>query len=82
LPRIDVKLHFLHVLAILFVLTTLIMSAIGRWKPMPVPFRFQERNLVDVKPWKNRYYYYAIILMIVVLLIFMLFSPIGLSRAR
>jgi solute:Na+ symporter, SSS family len=70
------------VLAILFVLTTLIMSAIGRWKPMPVPFRFQERNLVDVKPWKNRYYYYAIILMIVVLLIFMLFSPIGPSRAR
>jgi SSS family solute:Na+ symporter len=75
----DVPFHFLHVLAILFVLTTALMLVIGKLRPMATPFQLKVNNLVDIVPWKNRHYY-AIILMVMVVLIFMLFSPLALVK--
>ncbi|WP_315823954.1 hypothetical protein [Paraflavitalea speifideaquila] len=69
----------MHVLAILFVLTTLIMLLIGKWKPMPVPFRLKENSLIDVKPWKNRHFYTALLVLLAVSL-FILFSPLVLVK--
>ncbi|PUZ24408.1 solute:Na+ symporter, SSS family [Chitinophaga costaii] len=76
---IDTGLHFLHVLAILFVLTVLLMLAIGAWRPMPVPFVQQWNNVVDLQPWKYRHLY-AVLLIIAMIGVFVLFSPWGLAR--
>lgn len=75
----DVPLHFLHVLAILFLLTTVLMLVIGKLKPMAVPFQLKINNLVEIVPWKNRHYY-ALLLMILVVVIFVLFSPLVLVK--
>jgi len=75
----DVHLHFLHVLAILFGLTTLIMLCIGKWKPMVVPFQLPGNSLVDIRPWKDRHYFTALLVLLAVLL-FVLFSPLGLVK--
>jgi len=76
----DVKLHFLHVLAILFVITTGIMLVIGKWKPMPRPFKLPKTNLVSIEPWKHRGMA-ALALVIAAVLLFILFSPLGLVKA-
>lgn len=77
---VTVQLHFLHVLAILFVITTVIMLLIGRWKPMPVPFELKQNNMVAVQPWRYRRIV-GLALVIAALLLFMLFSPLGLVNA-
>lgn len=44
--------HFLHVMAILFVLNMGIMLALGAWKPLAQSFKFDNTNEVDTTPWK------------------------------
>lgn len=44
--------HFLHVMAILFVVNILIMLAIGKWKPRSTPFKLEYSRAVEVTPWK------------------------------
>ena len=44
--------HFLHVMAILFVLNVLIMLLIGRWKPREIPYEQTYTKQVDITPWK------------------------------
>jgi SSS family solute:Na+ symporter len=44
--------HFLHVMAILFVLNVLIMLIIGRIKPRQDAFKLTYTNQVDITPWK------------------------------
>jgi SSS family solute:Na+ symporter len=75
----DVHIHFLHILAILFVITCGIMIVIGRLYPMPVPYQLKVNNLVNLDPWKNRHIY-AGILVIVMILMFVLFSPLVLAK--
>jgi SSS family solute:Na+ symporter len=75
----DTGLHFLHNLAILFVITMTLMLVIGRLRPMPVPYQQKMNNLVDLKPWKNRYIY-SLILLILMVLVFVIFSSIGLMK--
>jgi solute:Na+ symporter, SSS family len=72
-------LHFLHLLALLFLITIGIMLLIAKIYPMPVPYQQKMNNLVDIKPWKNRHVYTAILLLLMIL-VFVLFSPIGLMR--
>ncbi len=55
------------------------MLLIGKWKPMPVPFRLKENSLIDVKPWKNRHFYTALLVLLAVSL-FILFSPLVLVK--
>ena len=74
----DIELHFLHVLAIIFTLTTLLMLGIGFFYPMKKPYVLQLDNKVNITPWKNRRYYYVILLVLMVL-IFVVFSPLYLA---
>jgi SSS family solute:Na+ symporter len=76
----DTGLHFLHVLAILFVLTTGIMLVIGKFYPMKEAYRPLIRNKVDLRPWKNRHWATAALL-ILMILIYWVFSPLGLVRS-
>ena len=75
----DLKLHFLHVLAILFVVTSALMLLIGRLWPMAEPYRQQIDNKVELTPWKNRHVY-AILLLAAMVAMFVLFSPVGLAK--
>lgn len=74
----DTGIHFLHVLAILFVLTTAIMLVIGKLFPMKIAYQAQNKEVVDLKPWKNRHWINGLLLLIMVLL-FILFSKIGIA---
>jgi SSS family solute:Na+ symporter len=76
----DTGLHFLHILFILFLLTSALMLAIGRLYPMPTPYQQQINNLVDIRPWKNRHIY-AIILLLLMASVFIIFSKAGLVRS-
>jgi len=44
--------HFLHVMALLFVLNTIIMLLIGKFKPKSEAYVQREAKKVDIKPWK------------------------------
>ncbi len=74
----DIKLHYLHVLAILFVVTAGIMLLIGKLKPLPIPFAMPKQAAVNIVPWKNRYLYYVLLLLLMVGM-FILFSPLGIA---
>ncbi|GGB02180.1 solute:sodium symporter family transporter [Puia dinghuensis] len=76
-----VPLHFLHVLAILFVLTAVLMLIVGRVWPMAEPYRPVMNAKVELTPWKNRHYY-AVALLAVMVAIFVLFSPLVLSAQQ
>jgi len=72
-------LHFLHILAILFVITACLMLSIGRMWPMKEPYRQRVDNKVELAPWKNRHIY-AILLLAAMAAMFLLFSPAGIAR--
>ncbi|PUZ29711.1 solute:sodium symporter family transporter [Chitinophaga parva] len=76
---IDTGLHFLHVLALLFVITVLLMLAIGARFPRETPFEQQWNNVVDLQPWKNRHLWSGALILVMVL-IFVLFSPLGIAK--
>lgn len=44
--------HFLHVMAILFVMNVVVMLAIGKLRPRSVPFSLEYTNDVDIVPFK------------------------------
>ncbi|OUR94577.1 solute:sodium symporter family transporter [Flavobacteriales bacterium 34_180_T64] len=50
---IDNYPHFLHVMAILFVLNILIMLVISKYKPRKEPYVQHYTNQVDIAPWKH-----------------------------
>jgi SSS family solute:Na+ symporter len=76
---VPVPLHFLHVLAILFVVTALLMLLIGRLWPMAEPYVPVIDNVVELTPWKQRHIY-TVLLLAAMVLIFVLFSPLGLAK--
>lgn len=75
----DLPIHYLHVLAILFIATVLLMLAIGRWKPMPVPYTAPNMSVVDLKPWRNRYWFFLVLLALMAG-VFILFSKAGIAQ--
>lgn len=75
----DTGLHFLHILAILFVLTTLLMLLIGRAYPLKTPFEPQNYSQVKVNPWRGRWLANSLLLVAVVM-VYVLFSKWGLVR--
>ncbi|ETZ23196.1 solute:sodium symporter family transporter [Pedobacter sp. V48] len=74
----DTGIHFLHILAILFLLTTAIMLIIGKLLPMQTAYVAQNKQLVDLKPWKNRHWINGLLLLIMIVL-FVLFSRSGIA---
>lgn len=77
----DTGLHYLHVLAILFVAVSAMMLLIGRLKPMETVFVLPRHAAVNIVPWKNRYVYYALLLVLMVGM-FILFSPAGIAGGQ
>lgn len=45
--------HFLHVMAILFVLNAVIMLLIGKWKPRATAYEQTYTQQVDIQPWQH-----------------------------
>lgn len=52
LVEADAYPHYLHVMAILFILNVLIMLVIGAIKPMAVPYEQRYTEQVDIRPFK------------------------------
>lgn len=72
-------LHFLHVLTILFLVTSCIMLVIGKIKPQAQAYQVIERGAVSLQPWRARYLVYSL-LIAGMALVYVLFSPLGLVR--
>jgi solute:Na+ symporter, SSS family len=45
--------HFLHIMAILFVLNVLIMLLIGKYRPRTEAYKQEYTNQVNIAPWKH-----------------------------
>ncbi|CAL2080446.1 solute:sodium symporter family transporter [Tenacibaculum sp. 190524A05c] len=71
--KADAYPHFLHVMAILFVLNTIIMLLIGKFKPKTIPYKQEESGLVDDTPWKYTKPV-GLIICIIVILTYIYFS--------
>ncbi|MBB2147573.1 solute:sodium symporter family transporter [Pedobacter gandavensis] len=74
----DTGIHFLHILTILFLLTIAIMLIIGKMFPMQNDYVAQNKQVVDLKPWKNRHWFNGLLILLMILL-FLLFSKIGIA---
>jgi len=70
-------LHYLHILAILFLLTSLYMLLVTRFYPQ-YTYNEIKFNAVPLSPWKSRYLFYVLLLAGMVL-IFTLFSRAGIA---
>lgn len=57
--------HYLHVMAILFVLNVAVMLLIGYFKPRKEPYEIKYSHDVDIQPWKYAYWVGALIFVIV-----------------
>ncbi len=75
----DTGIHYLYVSAILFVLTCIIMYVIGKVKPMEKAFVLEDKELVNVEPWKNRFRASAFVVF-VMLSMYIVFSDLGLAK--
>ncbi len=62
----DAYPHFLHVMAILFVMNIIIMLIIGRIKPRETPFEAKYTEQVEITPWKHVKLAGAIVVIIVI----------------
>ncbi len=76
---VDTGLHYLHISAILFVLSCLIMFVIGKIKPLETPYEMPINNVVEMTPWKHRYTFSAFVIF-VMLSMYVVFSEVGLAR--
>jgi len=72
-------LHYLHVLAILFVVTVVGMLLVGRLYPMKEPFRMVNEGVASLAPWKQRHWYFGLLIVAMVVM-FVVFSPLGLAH--
>ena len=66
----DAYPHFLHIMAILFLLNVAIMLIIGYFKPRPIAYKQKFTNEVDITPWKHAKLIGLIIVIIVVFVYF------------
>ncbi len=78
---VDTGLHYLHISAILFVLSCLIMYVIGKFKPMDHEYVMPVNNVVELTPWKHRYSFSAFVVFIM-LSMYVVFSEVGLARVE
>ncbi len=75
----DTGLHFLHISAILFVLSLIIVAIITKLRPMEKPFEIPDVKVVEVTPWANRYKAGCFVIF-VMFAMYILFSPLGMSQ--
>ncbi|MEM7501673.1 MAG: solute:sodium symporter family transporter [Pseudomonadota bacterium] len=71
-----VTLHFLHLYAVLFVVEVGIMLATGYLMPRATAWRYEQKALVDLTPWRLAKPA-AFLLFSMVVFLYLVFSPIG-----
>ncbi len=71
-----VTLHFLHLYAVLFVVEVAIMLATGYLTPRATAWRYEQKALVDLTPWRLAKPA-AFLLFSMVVFLYLVFSPIG-----
>mgnify|MGYP006279410655 CR=1 FL=1 len=71
------ELHFLHQLAILFVVCAGLMIVIGKLKPRKEPYKLENKEVVDITPWKYRYEFSTFVVGVMVCF-YLTFSKFGL----
>lgn len=76
---LNVSMHYLHVLGILFIATVMLMLVIGRLHPLAVPYVMDNSAVVSLKPWKHRHWFFVVLLLLMVG-VFIVFSPLGLAK--
>ena len=76
---LNVDLHFLHLLTILFLITITIMLVIGKLYPLPIPYEKPIYSAVNIQPWRGRYLYYAVLILAMIGL-YIIFSPLVLVK--
>ncbi|WP_461532910.1 solute:sodium symporter family transporter [Sinomicrobium sp.] len=74
---LDISLHYLHLLGVLFVLTSACMLLSTRWFPKYC-YRENVRTDIDLAPWRYRYWA-AFVLLLAMVLVFVFFSPLGVA---
>ena len=72
-------LHYLHVSAILFVLSCTEILVISHFKPRDVNFMLPNNNVVNIVPWKNRFRFGAVVIFLM-LGAYVLASKLGLAH--
>ncbi len=72
-------LHYLHISAILFGISCLIMLLIGKIAPMKTPYEMPINNQVSLTPWKHRYTFSGFVIF-VMLSMYVVFSELGIAR--
>ncbi len=73
-----VSLHYLHVSALLFVLSCMIMLIIGKLRPSKVSYQVEDNELVDTTPWENRFKASGIVVFSM-LSMYVVFSKVGIA---
>ena len=76
---LHVDLHFLHVLAILFAVTSLLMLTIGKFWPMQPQGTLILKPKTPLTPWKRRHWAW-LLLVLTMLSLYVLFSKWGVVK--
>ncbi len=74
-------LHFLHVSGILFVLTSILILALGKVWPRETDYVLPESHVVELHPWKYRYRMAGFV-MGTMISMYVIFSSFGLASGR
>lgn len=72
------QVHYLYVLAVLFVLNIAVMLLIGKFRPREEAYEIPQSDVVDITPWKYAKPV-AIVSICLMLCVYALFSPLGLA---
>ncbi|MCG1028108.1 solute:sodium symporter family transporter [Virgibacillus halodenitrificans] len=75
----DTGVHYLHILAILFVLCSAFMLIMGKIKPRDTAFVLEDKKAVDLKPWKLAYPV-GLGAVAIMVIIYVIFSPLGIAQ--
>ncbi len=78
---IDTGIHYLHVSAILFAISCLIMHVIGKSQPMDHDFILENNHLVEITPWEHRFKAGGLVIF-VMLSMYVFFSELGLASVN
>lgn len=70
--------HYLYVLAVLFIVNILVMLAIGKIQPRPTEFVIEDAKVVDLTPWKYAKPV-ACVAVCIMIAVYTLYSPLGLA---
>ena len=72
------NVHYLYVLAVLFVVNIAVMLLIGKFHPRATDFVIEDAGVVDLTPWKYAKPVAGVACVIMVA-VYILFSPLGLA---